>query len=196
MLANLDFPSIADLYRLSVEKYHAMIDHGILQNDDPVELLEGYLICRSRKTLQHRVARGLLNDWLLSVLPSGFYLQIQDPITMSTSEPEPDASIVRGDVRGFERHPGPGDTSLVIEIADDSLARDRNWKRLIYAAAGIPIYWILNLVDRRVEIYQEPAPTSDGADYAKVELVSDTEEAPLILDGVEIARIAVRDLLP
>jgi Uma2 family endonuclease len=157
-----EFPAFADLYPLTVQQYHGMIDAGILLDDDPVELLDGRLMRRPPKTPSHRVARVLLIEWLTKVVPAGHHLQVQDPITMASSEPEPDASIIRGDPDDYERHPGPGDTPLVIEVSDDSLERDRNWKRRIYAAAGIPVYWIVNLIDRQLEVYAEPAETPVG----------------------------------
>ena len=95
--------------------------------------------------------------FLLLLLPAllGCHLRIQDPITIHPShEPEPDAAIVRGRPRDYaDHHPEPGDVVSLIEISESSLEHDRTTKLRIYAAAGIPQYIILNLVDRRVEVY-------------------------------------------
>ena len=92
----------------------------------------------------------------------------------------------------LDRHPGPTDIALVVEIANNSLTRDRNWKRSIYARAGIPTFWLINLVNRSLEVYSEPA---DG-DYATTRILKANESAPLVLDGRDVASIPVRDLLP
>jgi Uma2 family endonuclease len=173
-----------------------MIDNGILGEDDPVEFLDGCLITKMSKTPRHRKANVRLNRVLARLVPPAYHYEFQDPITLRSSEPEPDASIIRGDPDDYERHPGPGDTPLVIEVSDDSLERDRNWKRRVYAAAGIPVYWIVNLVDRQLEVYADPAETPIGVDYARSYIVAETEAETLVLDGVEIGTIQVRELLP
>jgi Uma2 family endonuclease len=186
-----------DFFRFTVPQYHEMVERGILGEDDPAELLDGCLIVKMPKNPSHRFSCGSVRDVLGAVLPEGYFLESQDPITLTTSEPEPDAAVIRGTRRDFTlRHPGPEDTALVIEVSDDSLQRDQKWKRLIYASAGIPVYWIVNLVDRRLEIYQLPTATPEGSDYADPVMVSLSDHAPLVLDGIEVCRIPVRQLFP
>jgi Uma2 family endonuclease len=115
----------ANFFRLTVPQYHEMIANRILGEDDPVELLDGILLTKISKNPHHRSSSVLLQQALSRRVPEGFHFELQDPITLETSEPEPDASIIRGDVRDYlDRHPGPADTELVIEIADDSLRRE------------------------------------------------------------------------
>ena len=103
---------------------------------------------------------------LEQILPEGWYVHSQDAITLATSEPEPDVAMVRGDRRAYvDHHPGPKDVALVVEVADASLQRDRGFKRRLYAQAGIPAYWIVNLVDRVLEVYTEPSGPTDQPDY-------------------------------
>ena len=185
-----------EFFRLTVPQYHEMIDAGILGEDDPVELLDGCLITKMSKNSPHRTANVRLNQVLARLVPPGYHYELQDPITLQTSEPEPDASIIRGEPDDFERHPGAADTVLVIEVAHDSLERDRNWKRRIYAAAGIPVYWIVNLVDRRLEVFSQPADSPLGMDYSITFEVGESETVSLVLDGVEVGAIPVSDLLP
>ena len=124
---------------ITVEQYHTMIDAGILTEDDPVELLDGILVEKMPKKSPHRVVTGLTRDAVDDVLPAGWYVDSQEPITTSESEPEPDVYAARGKRRDYlGRHPGPGDVGFLVEVADSSLARDRGPKKRIYARARFP----------------------------------------------------------
>src|SRR5262245_39077842 len=136
------------VWRMSVEQYHAMIHAGILTEEDPVELLEGLLIAKMSKNPAHSTAKRLLLQALLRTLPPGWFVDEQEPITTPDSEPEPDLAVTRGTPRDYQdRHPGPQDVALVIEIADATLKRDRGRKKRLYARAFIREYWIVNLID-------------------------------------------------
>ena len=101
-------------------------------------------------------------------------------------------AIVRGSERGyFARHPGPADMPLVIEVSDSSLASDRAVKGRIYASASIPAYWVVNLVDHRVEVYSDPG----GGIYGTRRDFSAVDAVPLVIDGADLGPIAARDLL-
>ena len=84
----------------------------------------------------------------------------------------------------------------MIEVADSSLDEDRGWKKQIYAHARIPVYWIVNLVARQVEVYTDPTGPADQPDYRQRRDYGPTDEVPLVLDGQEVARIRVSELLP
>ena len=141
------------IWRLSVNQYHQMVCAGILTEEDPVELLAGWLVPKMPKNPPHRVATRLLRQALERVVPAGWYVDSQEPITTADSEPEPDVVVVRGETRQYlDRHPGPQDVALIIEVADTTLQRDRVLKQRIYAAAGIPVYWIVNLLDNQLEV--------------------------------------------
>jgi Uma2 family endonuclease len=145
------------IWRLSIEQYHAIIQAGILTDDDSVELLEGWLVFKMPKNPPHRVTTRLVRTALENILPAGWYVDSQEPITLSNSEPEPDIVVVRGDTRQYlDRHPGAEDIALIIEVSDTTLQRDRTVKKRIYARAGISIYWIVNLVEEQVEVYSQP----------------------------------------
>jgi Uma2 family endonuclease len=181
------------IWRLSVEQYHKMIDAGILTSGDPVELLEGMLVTKMAKNPPHSLATQLVRDALAKLFSSGWCVSSQEPITLVDSEPEPDVSVAKGERRQYaHRHPGPGDIALVIEVADSSLSRDRKLKKRIYAGAGIPIYWIVNLTKRRIEIYTEPS----GLEYQRRQDYDADTEVPVVIDGQELGRIAAQDLLP
>src|SRR6266852_7793927 len=86
------------IYRLSVAQYHAMADHGILDEDDPVELLEGWLVQKMTKHRPHSRCTHRTRRALESLLPGGWYVDAQEPVTTTDSEPEPDVAVVRGDL--------------------------------------------------------------------------------------------------
>ena len=110
----------------------------------------------------------MVREALATRLSQLWYVRIQAPITLSDGEPEPDLALVRGDRRDYlQHHPGPGDVVLVVEVADTSLARDRGIKKQTYAHAGIPAYWIVNLLERQIEVYTEPSGAAATPDYAQ-----------------------------
>jgi Uma2 family endonuclease len=90
------------------------------------------------------------------------------------------------------RHPGAAEVGLVVEVADSSLATDRGLKARLYAEAGIEIYWIVNLVDRCIEVHTSPGLQG----YAEVTLFEDMQSVPLLLDGVQTDSLAVAEVLP
>jgi Uma2 family endonuclease len=182
---------------LTMEQYHAMAAAGILEEGAPIELLEGYLVEKMTKHPPHAVANQLVQMALLALAPIGYYVAAQEPISLEDSEPEPDVVVVRGAVRNFiQRHPGAAEVALVVEIADASLRRDRGSKRRIYARAGIPHYWIVNLIDGCIETYSDPTNAGQQATYRRSATRYGDEELPIVIGGVEVGRLAVRDLLP
>jgi Uma2 family endonuclease len=139
-----------------------------------------------------------VNRLLESVLPDDWDVRQQLPITLPSSEPQPDLAIVRGTMATYaRRHPGPGDIGLPIEVSDTTLLVDRR-KALLYAAALIPQYWIINLGSRQVEVYGDPrqARKNLAAKYRSQRKYGDGEKIKLVLGLKAIATIAVRDLLP
>lgn len=185
------------IYRLSVAQYHAMARAGILTEDDPVELLEGWLVLKMTKNRPHVVAVDLAGRRLERHIPSGWYVALQEPFTTAESEPEPDIAVIRGELQDYpDEHPRAEDVALIVEVADTSLRRDRGTKKRLYARAGIPVYWIVNLKGRRVEVYTEPCTAGKRADYRQRRDYGPEDEVALILTGVEVSRIAVRELFP
>jgi Uma2 family endonuclease len=182
--------------RFSVERYQKMIEAGILTADDRVELLENYLVLKTARTPPHDSTVQRILEKLFPRRPSGWSLRVQSAITLADSQPEPDFALVRGSAEDYEtRHPGAADLGLVIEVADTSLLRDQRDKVRIYARGGIPCYWIVNLVDRRVEVHTQPSgPTADPA-YASLQVYQSGDAVPLVLDGNAAGSIPVAELL-
>jgi Uma2 family endonuclease len=180
------------LWRFTVEQYHQMGAAGVLNEDDSVELLEGYLIEKPMKNAPHSFSTRRLYKALERTAPAGWLVISQEPITTSDSEPEPDVSVVRGDENSYaERHPQSGEIALVAEVSDTTLRQDRTTKLRIYARARIPTYWILNLPERTLEVYTEPS----GDEYRQRRTYVETDTVPVILDGQEVGQLAVAELL-
>ena len=118
------------IWRMSVAQYHRLIRLGVLTDDDPIELLEGWLVQKMPKKPPHRVATGLLHEELTLLLAraqllNGWHVASQEPLTTGDSEPEPDIAVVRGQLRDYlKRHPGPKDVALVVEVADATVRRE------------------------------------------------------------------------
>ncbi len=186
-------PEGPPLYSLTVDQYERMTAAGILTTKDRCELLNGQLVMKMPPNPPHATALALLRIAFKPLVPADWFERVQDPIALDVSEPEPDLTLVQGDPRAFvARHPRPADIGLVVEVADSSLAYDRAEKLIAYAANGIVEYWIVNLVDRRVEVYASPA----GPSYANQRSYTPAESVPLVIDGKSLGSIPVVDLLP
>lgn len=183
--------------RLRVEQYHRIIEAGVFDDDDPIELLNGWLVEKMPKKPIHSVANGLVLDATATLLPPGWHLISQEPITTEDSEPEPDVGVVRGKRRDFvDAHPRPKVVGMIVEIADTTLRRDRGIKKAIYASARIPFYWIVNLVDRCIEVYSQPTGPVKRPDYRHKQVFGPNDSVALVLDGKEVGRLRVKSLLP
>ena len=185
----------AGFRRFSVAEYHRLTEIGILTEDDNLELIEGYLVQKMSRNPPHDSLLHELFMFLLPLLPAGWILRGQMAITLPDSEPEPDMALVRTDAAKYRnRHPGPKDFGVIIEVSDSTLAGDRLDKGRIYARAGIPIYWIVNLVDSRVEVYTQPSGPGATPAYARRQNLTSADDLEVVLDGAIVARIAVADL--
>ncbi len=185
------------IYQISVQKYHEMIQKGVLTEDDPVELLEGWIVPKMPRNPEHDTAIGLAEFAIRPHLPPRWHVRVQCAITTGDSEPEPDLAVIEGDLRAFlTRHPGPSDIGLIIESADSSLTTDRVDKGRIYARANIPIYWVINLVDRQVEVFSDPDPQARPPAYRVSQTFRRGQAVPLMLKGQIVAQVRVDELVP
>lgn len=185
-------------YLLSADDYYAMVDSEIIPRDRRVFLWEGRLYEKMGKNQPHAIGQSKLLRSLYRNLPGGWYLAPENPVEIAGDKvPLPDMAIVRGDPDDYPRRPPTAkDVSLIVEMADTSVRKDTGRGLAGYARALIPIYWVVNLVARRVEVYTRPAVV-DGRDvYESAEFLGPGDVVPLVLDGVEVARIPVRDILP
>jgi Uma2 family endonuclease len=185
------------IHRLSVAQYRAMAAAGILGPDDRTELLEGLLVDKRTKHPPHRIATRCAREALAAVVPTGWYVDSQEPIGTIDSEPEPDIAVIRGTTKDYrDENPPASQVGLVVEVSDVTLGRDRVTKARIYARAAIPIYWIVDVGARQLEVYTRPTGPSDAPGYAERRVLTATDRVAVVLDGAEVGTIGVVDLLP
>ena len=183
--------------RWSRAEYDRLIELGVFHEDEPIELLDGELVVREPKGARHETAVALVEDALRQAFGSGWLVRVGGPLALDdVSEPEPDVSVVRGAPRDY-RDAHPARAVLVVEVAQSSLMFDRTRKTRAYARNGIAEYWIVNLVDRVLEVYRDPG--SDPVDPAQpgyrqlLRLQPSATVSPL---AVPTSVIRVADLLP
>jgi Uma2 family endonuclease len=178
--------------RYTCDEYLALVDAGVLRPDDRVELLDGVIVSMAPQNPPHASGTALVDDVLREALGKRAAIRVQLPLVLGRySMPEPDVAVVPGKTTDYlTQHPTTA--LLVVETADSSLAQDRLTKARIYAAAGIPEYWLLNLRDGCVEVFRAPDPTARR--YGTVTVAHPGDRIDLVaLPGVTVA---VQDLLP
>ena len=189
--------TMAGFRRFSVPEYHRLTEIGVLTEDDNLELIEGYLVLKMSRNPPHDCSIQLTSGAITTANPNGWCLRVQCAITLADSEPEPDITLARGSARSYAaHHPAPGEIGALVEVADSTLLGDRADKGRIYARANLPIYWIVNLVDRQIEVYEQPSGPTLAPAYGKTTTYRVGDAIPLVLDGVSVATFAVNDLLP
>ena len=195
----MTLPSPGEVYRFTVDQYDRMVRDGTISEDDPVELLDGIVVRQMPKGPRHDASLARCRRQIERILPAGWYLRLEGSVRIPDyNEPETDLCVVRGDSDDYtDRHPDPGDVGLIVEIAESSLPRDRGEKRDNYGRAGIPVYWIVNLVDRQLEVYAHPvAGTRTGGAYPAPTILGESGAIGLTIEGQATGQIAVADLLP
>jgi len=185
------------LYRFTVEQYHALIGSGIIDDPTPFELLDGLLVKKMGKDGSHCVTLGLLRRILDACLPDGWILRVQDPVTLDLSEPEPDAAVVRGEIRDYtDEHPTPDDIGILAEVANTTLAFDRGFKRRLYARNGVQEYWVVNIRDGVVEVHTQPTGPDEDPDYRTRRVFAAGQSVSVRLDDSPVGQIDVSQILP
>ncbi len=150
-----------DVYRMTVDEFERIADS---LDDDHVELIDGYIVGSDELRPAHVLVTELLMRAVGPLLPVDRLLRDDKPVRIPDyDESRPDIAVVHGDIRVYaNRHPGPDDISLLIEVSDSTLAKDQGKKLAIYARSGIAVYWIVNLVDNRIEVHDAPASGQYG----------------------------------
>ncbi len=152
----------------TVDEYYRMADAGILTEDDRVELIEGKIVQMTPIGSRHAGCVMRLTKIFVKMIGDDGILNGQNPVRLDDySEPEPDIAILRARNDFYtESHPGSEDVLLIIEVADASVRYDREVKIPLYAKAGIPEVWIVNLPDKTIEVYRNPR----GSEYEKIRI--------------------------
>ncbi len=149
--------------QFTVDDYYQMSESGILAPDERVELIEGEVTSMSPVGPQHAACVDRLNSLLNRHFGPQKIVRVQSPVRLSSySEPEPDVAVLRPRKDFYAgAHPAPADTLLVIEVADTSIGYDRQIKVPLYARAGIPEVWLVDMAEQNIEVYWEPS----GGEY-------------------------------
>jgi len=178
--------------RYTVERYLGLLHDGVLSPSDRVELLEGVIVAEPPSDPPHAAGVSLAASALTAAVGQRAAVRVQQPLLVGRlSLPEPDVAVVPGHLRDYSTH-HPTSAILVIEVADSSLVQDRLTKAAIYAAGGIPEYWIVNLRTRAVEIFRAPDP--EAARYGQT--ITAPAGTCLELAALPGVTVLVDDLLP
>lgn len=180
--------------RWTRDEYYRMMDLGLFRGQR-VELLGGEIVKMPAQKDTHVVSVSLTAKAVANAFGPGFWVRTQAPLNLGKlDDPEPDVAVVPGAERDYLGSENRAEAVLVVEVSDTTLAYDRGRKAWRYARAGIADYWIVNLPDRRLEIYRVPARQGVRFRYTSVSVVGEHEAvSPLAMPN---ARIGVADLLP
>jgi Uma2 family endonuclease len=177
------------------DEFYRLAELGFFRGQR-AERLGGQIMVQSPQNWPHACATDRAGDVLRTAFGPGFWVRTQLPLALGQdSDPEPDVSVVRGRREDYTDHPTAA--VLVVEVADSTLSEDRDHKLGIYAAAGVPEYWIVNLIDRTLEVYLLPRPDPvhpSGWAYSPATVLRPGRTlSPL---GMPNVSVAVGDLLP
>ena len=177
-------------------EYERLVDLGVFTGER-LELLDGVLVVREPQGSYHAAITTKIGRLLASAFGEHWHTRLHSPLALGEhSEPEPDIAVVAGEPEDYlEAHPSTA--ALVVEVAEASLRLDRRFKAALYAEAGLPEYWIVNLVDRTLEIHRDPQPPLDrdaSWTYRSIDVLHPS--ATVAPQAAPAARIAIADLLP
>ena len=187
-------PPLRKTHRFSVDEYERMVEMGIVPEGRNTEFIRGEVVQKMPHGKLHDTSVEFLTEAIFGALDRSVTIRCQSAVRLADSEPEPDLVVcVRSRQRGG-RHPNPGETFLVVEVSDSSLAGDRSEKLELFAANGIVEYWIVNLPDECVEVHTRPVASEQRYDSRVV--YSRGQNVPLAIAGLPTASIAVDSILP
>ena len=186
------------LLRLTINQYQAMAETGILRDDPQVELLGGVLVRQMTKNPPHNFTVNQIGKRLYAMLAPGWVVYEEKAVDLTPGwQPEPDVAVLIGPARLYETTQSTAaDVILLVEVSDSSYAFDRGIKWRRYADVGVPTYWIVNLGKRQIEVYSRPKGKGSKARYAKIDLYGENDLIPVIINGQEVGRLDVGELLP
>jgi Uma2 family endonuclease len=183
------------LARLTVDQYEAMVESGVFTKRDRFTLVNGFMVAKVPRSPHHTFIAENLGRKLKQLVPLGWDFRIEDAVRLADSEPEPDVSMAQGDTEVYaDRHPGPADLAMVAEVAAATISADRQMAD-VYGSAGIPVYWIVNLKARQVEVYTL-LKRRGASRYGKPRVFKAGQSVSVLIEGVEVGRIAVADIMP
>jgi Uma2 family endonuclease len=185
------------VYRLTVDQVLRMTEAGILPEHGHLELWDGVLYKMTRNE-PHTFTVIRIAEVLRPLIPDAYHVREEKPLQHGDySLPEPDVAVVRGALRSYQtRRPNLSDAALVVEVCDTTEHADRKVKPPRFAQVGIPVYWLVDINRRRIEVYTLPEGSGKEARYMETGIYGTGQTAPVVIDGREVGRVAVADVLP
>lgn len=152
----------------TLEEYDLMVEAGVFDEDERLELIEGRIVQMSPRGTGHSYALSMIQRFLVAlVVARRAEIRVQDPVRLPPlGEPEPDLALLRWRDEGYREHPQAGDILLLVEVADTSVRYDRQVKLPLYAKSGIQEVWIVDLPARVIDVFRQPVAAE--ARYASV----------------------------
>jgi Uma2 family endonuclease len=186
-------------YRFSVDEFRRLHAEGFFPADARLELLEGTVVMMSPEGDSHfKAVMRCQRNILPLIFGAPWETAMDRSLQLPASLLEPDLMLLRGVVDDYPGLPVPANLGLVIEVADSSRYYDRLKKIPVYASVGIPECWIVNIPERKLEVYRRPLPATgdESSKYQSIEMLVPEQSIDLVLDGTKFGSIVVRQLLP
>lgn len=185
------------VHRFTIREYERLVKIGFLNPGDRAELIDGWLVDKMPHNPRHAAVVDIATDAIGRLLPREWTTRSQLPVRLpGDNAPEPDvAVVVAPKQRYLDRHPTEKEVTFVVEVSDTSLDEDRRLKIPQYARAKIAEYWIVNVRDRRVEVYTQPRGGKNPTYRQRTDYGPD-DSVPVVVGGKELGRISVKELLP
>ena len=181
--------------KFTVEEYESMIGAGFFDANPKFELLDGWITPKMAIDPSHSRTVRLLTACFNRRLADGWIVSVQQPVRTGRSEPEPDLAILPGTEDDYDgRHPNASEAAIVVEVGNSSLDRDRELKLPIYASARVVQYWIVNIIDHRVEVYTQPRGGKKPG-YKSCVHYAKGDEIPLVLAKKKVGSLPVSEFL-
>ncbi len=187
-------------YRITIDVYQRIVASGVFGDKSSIFLWKGQLVEKipaMTKGRPHVYAVNRLDQLPGRLVPEDWFVEQDQPLAMDDdSMPEPDLKVVRGAVADYQdRTPTAQDVPLVVEVSDSSLGDDKRRMLRAYASAVIPVYWIVNLPCRQIEVFTRPSGPTSAPSYADHHVYGPKDEVPVLLDGGEVGQVAAKDIL-
>jgi Uma2 family endonuclease len=184
-------------YRFTAAQFWRMIEANVFTDTTHVELVAGR-IYRMTKHEPHNFTVRRTARLLQAILPQGCYARKEESMRHDRlSVLEPDVAVVPGSEDEFRPEPPTtSEAALIVEVCASTRTADYRDKVRLYASAGVPCYWVVDVDARKIEVFTEPRGTGREAGYARRATFAEAEPAPVVIDGREVGRIAAKDLLP
>lgn len=185
------------VHRFTIEQYERLVRVGFLGPGDRAELIDGWLVDKMPHNPRHAAVVDLATEAVARLLPAGWTTRAQLPVRLpGDNAPEPDVVVVPAPkTRYLDGHPTAKDVALVIEVSDTSLDDDLRLKAPQYARARLPVYWVVNLKDRRVEVYTDPRGGKSPGYRTRTEYAPG-EDVPVVVAGRALGSVPAAELLP